>query len=121
MLGDTLTLPHADGDIVCSKINQDAYSSEYLNRTATTETKVKVRHSNVKANPTTGSPAKDRHNVEVTQTIFATSEVAEYQRKFYVVVEQLPSDTDVKVADALCDWLIASADAKLVSLLGWES
>lgn len=121
MLGDTLTLPHADGNIVCSKINQDAYSSEYLNRSALIETKVKVRHSHVKANAQAGTPAKDRHNVEVTQTIFATAEVAEYQRKFYIVMEQLASDTDVKLADSLCDWLIASADAKLVSLLGWES
>jgi hypothetical protein len=55
------------------------------------------------------------------QTVFASGEVAEYERKFYFVIEHLPSDTSVDVADAVSDLSIASTNAFLVSLLGWES
>jgi hypothetical protein len=57
----------------------------------------------------------------VVQTVYAVGEVAEFTRKVYIVVEQLPSDNDVKLADALADWLIATADANLTSLNNWES
>jgi len=33
----------------------------------------------------------------------------------------LPSETDVKLVDALADWLIATANANVTSLLGKES
>lgn len=119
MLGDTFVLPHSDGDVTCTKINQDAYSSEYLNRDADREVRVKVRHSNVKASASL--PARERHNVEVTVTTFATAEVAEDQQKFYVVLEQVPSNTDVLWASALCTKLVASTNALLTSLLKLES
>lgn len=114
MFGNTLTLPHADGNIVCVKINQDAYTSEYMFRNATHQVVVKIRHTETKS-------GQDRHNVEVTQTVFATESVAEIVRKVYIVLEQSKSDTDVKLTDALADWLIATADAAVTSLLAWES
>lgn len=114
MFGNTLVLPHADGNITCVKINQDQYSSEYLFRNSTHEVMVKIRHTTTKS-------GTDRHNVEVSDRIFATTEVAEIYRKHYVVLEQSKSDTDVKYIDALADWLIASANANVASLLGWES
>lgn len=119
MFGNTLVLPHADGNRTLVKINQDGYSSEYLLKEATKETSAKIRHSKTKA--TADTPAKDRHNVEIVETIYADADVAEYTRKVYIVIEHLPSDTDVKLADALCDWLIATSDAALTSLNGWES
>lgn len=117
--GSTFTLPHADGNVVAVKINQDGYASEYLIRSATSQYTIRIRHSKTKA--TASRPSYDRHNVEVTQLVFATAEVAEFERKTYVVIEQLPGDLDVKNLDALSDWLIATSNANILSLLGWES
>jgi len=120
MLGNTLVLPHADGNVTCVKIDQSKpYESEYLFRTALKETTVRIRHSKTKATPLRVS--YDRHNMEVQERIFAAGEIPEYTRKAYVVIEVLPSDADVKITDALADWLIATANSNLVSLLGWES
>jgi hypothetical protein len=119
MFGNTLTLPHADGNIVCNKINQDQYSSEYMFRNTTHEVRVKIRHTTTKASTT--RPKYDRHNVEIVDRIFATSSVPEYERKDYIVIERLPSDVDVKQTDCLSDWLIATANANAVELLNWGS
>lgn len=101
------------------KINQDAYASEYLLRSASMETVARIRHTSTKA--TAERPSYDRHNVEVTERIFAAGETPEYTRKVYIVIECLPSDTDVKLTDALADWLIATANSNVTSLLGKES
>lgn len=119
MLGNTLVLPQIDGDITLVKINQDSYSSEYLFRDATSQYRARIRHTKTAAR--NGRPAYDRHNFEVVQTIFASGEVAEYERKFYFVIEHLPNDTSVALADAVSDLSIATSDAFLKSLLGWES
>jgi len=119
MLGNTLVLPQVGGDITLVKINQDAYSSEYMFKNSTSEYRAKIRHT--KTNPKNGGATYDRHNFEVVQTIFATAEVAEYQRKFYFVLEVLPSETSKDLPDAVADLMIATSNAFLVSLLGWES
>lgn len=119
MLANPLVLPHADGDITCIKINQDSYSSEYLAKSALSETRVRIRHTKTKA--TADRPSYERHNVELVTTVYKTESAAEYQRKTYIVLEQLPSDMDVKLTDCLCDWLIATANANTTSLLNWES
>lgn len=119
MIGDTFVLPQAGGDITCKKTNQDAYSSEYMFRNATDQYIVRIRHSKTKA--ANGVPAKDRHNLEVVHTIFATSTVAEYERKFYFVIEHLPSDTSVALYDAVADKVILTSNLLLTQLLGWES
>jgi hypothetical protein len=114
MLGDTLTLPQAGGNIVLKKINQDGYSSEYRFTDATSRYNAKIRHSKV-------NNGQDRHNLEVVQTIFAAGDVAEYERKFYFVHEHKPGDTSVALADAVADLAIATSNALLVGLVGWES
>lgn len=119
MLGNTLVLPQVGGDITLIKINQDGYSSEYLFRNATTQYRARIRHTKTSANST--RPSYDRHNFEVVQTVFAAGAVAEYERKFYYVLELLPGDTSVALADAACDLAIASVNAFLTSLVGWES
>lgn len=120
MLGNTIVLPQAGGDITLKLVNQDAYSSEYLFRDGTSQYRVRIRHT--KTSATTARPQSyDRHNFEAVQTIFAAGDVAEYERKFYFVLEHLPSDTSVALADAVCDKAILTANALLVSLLGWES
>lgn len=119
MLGNTLVLPVAGGDITMVKINQDSYSSEYLFRNTTHQYRARIRHT--KTNATSSRPSYDRHNFEVTMTVFAAGDVAEYERKFYFVHEHLASDTAVALPDAVADLCIASTNAFLVSLLGWES
>lgn len=114
MLGDTFVLPHADGDITCVKINQDAFGSVYRYVSTTQRVVVTVKHTTTKA-------GKDRHNIEVQQTIFATAEAAEIYRKHYLVLENDPSDLDVKLLDATCDWLIATAGANITKLINWQS
>lgn len=119
MLSNTLVLPLSSGNVTLVKINQDSYSSEYLFRDATSQFRARIRHTKMAAK--NGKPAYDRHNFEVVQTIFAAGEVAEYERKFYYVVEHLPNDTSVVLADGISDLNIATANAFLISLLGWES
>jgi len=117
MFGDTFVVPHADGNITCVKINQDGYSSEYLKKGTLDETRVRIRHT--KTNSTAAQVSKDRHNVEILQTVYATATEAEFQRKVYVVVELVPDDPDTKLTDALADWLIVVGN--IAKLVGWES
>lgn len=119
MLSNPLILPHADGNISLVKINQDSYASEYYYRSSTRAVTVKIRHSTIPAKG--GKPSLDRHNVEVAETVFATVDAEEIFRRAYIVIEQKSSDGDVKLVDALADWLIATANANAISLLGWES
>lgn len=119
MLGNTLVLPVSGGDVTNVKINQDQYSSEYMFRDTTSQYRCKIRHTRTKA--AGGKPAYDRHNFEVVQTVFAAGDVAEFERKFYFVWEHLPQDTSVLLGDAVADLVIASSNAFLVSLKGWES
>jgi len=119
MLGNTLVLPQSGGDITLIKINQDTYSSEYLFKNSTVQYRARIRHT--KTNGTTDRPAYDRHNFEVVQTIFAAGEVAEYERKFYFVLEVLPSETSLALPDAVADLMILTSNAFLTSLLAWES
>jgi hypothetical protein len=55
------------------------------------------------------------------ETVFAAGAVAEYERKFYFVLEQLPGDVSVVNADGVADLMIATSNAFLVSLQNWES
>lgn len=120
MLGNTLVLPQAGGDITCVKINQDQYSSEYMFRNATDQYVCRIRHTKVK--PTATRPLEyDRHNFEVVRTTFEAGGVPEFERKFYFVIEHKPGDTVTVLADAVADLMILSTNAFLVSLHGWES
>lgn len=119
--GATLVLPQSGGDITMTKINQDGYSSEYYFRNATDSYRAKVRHSTVNRGSKLEPRLYDRHNVEVVRTTFGVSGAPDTFVKVYFVTEQLPSSTDVILADALFDWAIATSDANLTALLGWQS
>jgi hypothetical protein len=89
------------------RINQDQYSSEYFLREATGEYTVRIRHSTfVRAGVTV-----DRHNIEITNVLYATATAASITRKAYVILENSRDDT---VADpgyiltALADFIKAS-------------
>lgn len=121
MLGDTLTLPAPGGNIVCTKINQDGYSSEYLKVGASSKTRVRVRHTVTGAK--NGAPAYDRHNIEVVTSFYEGATGGARDVKVYMVMEGLPSDetTLTDILDGLCDFLVADADAVVAKLVGWES
>lgn len=116
MLANTITI----GAYTLTRINDsEPYASEYRFGDATHELRMKIRHT--KTNATALKPSYDRHNVEYVETIYAAGAVAEYQRKCYVVFENLPSDTSVVNLDALADLLIATSNAFANSMVAWES
>jgi hypothetical protein len=117
MFADTIVLPLSTGNVTVTKINQDGFGSVYRFADATHEYKLTIRHTKTKRADVT----YDRHNVELLETIFATSTVPEYVRKDYFVIERLPSDTSYVNTDGFADWQIATSDAALVKLLNWES
>jgi hypothetical protein len=119
MIGDTITLPLSSGNVVCNKINQDGYSAEYLYITSTYEYRVKVRHS--KTGAKASGLSYDRHQFDVTKTTFASGATPESYEKFYFVNEVLPGSTSVVLADGVADYVIASSNALMTKLLGWES
>lgn len=119
MLGDTFVIPHSSGNITCNKINQDGYSSEYLFRDATHQFVVKVRHSTVNATATLKK--RDRHNVEIVQTVFDADPDLVIVRKSYLVIENYVDDVDIECMDALADWAIATSNSNLDALIGWQS
>lgn len=118
MLANTFVLGLAGGSKTLNRINQDSYSSEYLLQEALKSYRVRIRHT--RTNPVNGR-AYDRHNVEVTITTFATLTTVETYQKAYFVLENLPGESSVELFDAVADWSIASANANLVALTGWES
>lgn len=105
------------------KINQDAYSSEYLLRESTKETRLRIRNTSYldKARKV----MIDRHNVELTETIFPVAPATlSTIRKVYFVVENQQGDTltdPVYNAAGLFAWATASTNANLTKLMNFES
>lgn len=118
MIGNTITINNG-AEKVLTLINQDAYASEYLLKDSASEFRLRIRHSKTKATAT--RVAMDRHNVELIETVYASGEVPEYERKFYMVIENKPDDLEVKNVDAIADLCIATSNAFLDQLMGWES
>jgi hypothetical protein len=121
MLGDTLTvtLGGSGGTArVCNKINQDNYSSEYVNRNSTDEIRVKVRHSFEKS--PVGSWPIERHNVEFTQTVFSGDPtIPDTFRQVYLILRNTKSDDASEVSDlgeALSFYLTETIFGKLINL-----
>lgn len=116
MIGTTISY----GGLTLTRINDsEPYSAEYRFGDSTHEVRMRIRHSKVNATPLLH--ARDRHNVEVVETVYAAGDVPEYTRKCYFVLENKPGDTSVANMDALCDLAIASSNAFLTSVIGWDS
>lgn len=95
------------------------YASEFLLRETLHEFRSKIRHTN--SGGKNGSLIYDRHSFELTKHIYATASDPEYHQKVYLVIENLPNDDPVKVAQALCDYLIATSNAAIDDLVDWQS
>jgi hypothetical protein len=63
----------------------------------------------------------DRHQFDVTKTTFAAGAVPESYYKYYFVIECLPGTTSVEIPDGVSDLEIATSNAIVTKLLGWES
>jgi hypothetical protein len=121
MIGDTITLPLLSGNVVCNKINQDGYSSEYLYATSLLEYRIRVRHTKTGPKAEFGALSYDRHQFDVTKTTYAVGATPASYLKYYFVQECLPGTTSVDLQDGVADYQIASSNAILTKLLGWES
>nr|UJQ85333.1 MAG: putative coat protein [Leviviridae sp.] len=123
MLGDTLTVTY-DGSggtaVVTSKINQDAYSANYLKKDTLFETRVTVKH--IKETVKAGTQAFDRHTVTFEQFVYPTeAKPLGVLRSASLTIRNDPSDTEASVTDlgeALTYW---ATDVNLAKLFGWES
>jgi hypothetical protein len=105
------------------RINQDQYSSEYLLRSATDELRLRIRNTSYLDKKR--NVMMDRHNVEITLTVFPVAPATlSTIRKTYVVIENQQGDTladPVKQAAGLFAWLTASTNANLTKLMNYES
>jgi hypothetical protein len=119
MIGNTLSI---GASTVLKLVREDAYSSEYRLRSATSEYVAKIRHS--RESQKTNGEFMDRHTVTLTRTDFpGIDNGVAYPARTYETTQifRTPSADDVtKVTD-----LSAKADycraAILGPVLGWES
>jgi hypothetical protein len=73
------------------KINQDQYGSEYYLREATQDFRVKVRHTRESAN--SAGVVLERHNLEITHTVFGTAGAPDDVMQAYVVLRNSKTAT----------------------------
>lgn len=116
-MSDPMVLTLARGSTSCVKVNQDKYSSEYRFNDAVSGVNVFVRHSK----RTVDGLTYDRHNIEVVETIYATSTVPQYTRKSYFVTENISADVSIVNSTGLFSFLTASTNAQLIKLFNWEN
>jgi hypothetical protein len=118
--GATLTVTVNAVAKVLNRINQDNYGSEYYLRSSTDEYRMKIRHS--KESPQTDGRVFDRHNVELTHTIFAVGATPEVKRIVSSTFRILSND-DLTAAGYLTAGFVDYVDNATVQgdLLTWQS
>lgn len=119
MLGDTITVTVNAVAKVLAKINQDAYTSEYLLRETTGKYSLKIRHS--KDKPTASGVKYDRHAVDFTYTIFASGSVPEFYRRCYVTIVNSDADDATLVGHVTTGIEAYLNAANVAKVVGWES
>lgn len=80
---------------------------------------VTIRHSTQGGK--NGSQLYMRSNIEVRETVFATTTTAEYENVDYLVCLRKPGLVGVVNADNLADYMIAGTNANLIRILKGES
>lgn len=121
MLTDPLVISINGVNKSLNRVNQDRYSSEYMLRTTTEEYRVRIRNSS-RPNKAKGGLRVDRHNVEITHTVFPVApSTRSFTRFAYTVFENEEGDTlldNSYVVTALGGLLSA---ANIAKLQGYES
>lgn len=117
MLGTTLTITIGGSggtDKVLNRIADDGYSAEYLLRESSQEFRAKVKHSN--------SGSRDRHYVEIKQTVFAASSDEDDTVYTVSAVILAPASADSAVVTDLQEALSYFLDgANTPKILTWNS
>lgn len=101
------------------RINMDNYGSEYFLREATQSFRVKIRHS--KEAVQKSGVQYDRHNVEITHTIFGTGGDPDSVRIFVLIIrhEEEVSTTELGHIQSALNGLLTSGF--VTDLAGWQS
>lgn len=101
------------------RINQDAYGSEYLLREALQEFRVKIRHT--KENPSKDGVQYERHNVELTHTLYATATDPAVVTQEYVVIRNVLAEdaTSLGYLNGAFTGLLTSGFVS--DLRGWQN
>lgn len=100
-----------------ARINNDNYGSEYLLIESDREFRMKIRHTT----STISGTKYDRHNVELTETVYAADPVPEYHRKVYLVLENKKGDSATTIGylgDAFTTFVAGSVFTDLVA---WQN
>lgn len=101
-----------------ARINMDNYGSEYLLQSDTEEYRMRIRHSKEKAQA--DGTVFDRHNVELTHTIYADGDTPAIVAQVYAVVRN-----DVKTSATDLGYLVSGfatfLAAHVSDLKGWQS
>lgn len=119
MIGSTVTVTYNSVANTLDLINQDNYSSEYYKRTATEEMKLRIRHSNESVKP--GQPIFERHQIDLTRTVFATSTTPQRTYQTYTVI-RLEKGSDPAAATLLTSAVCGlEASAFVDKVIGWQS
>lgn len=123
----TLNMAPTPGDdpipVVVKKIREDNFSSEFLAKTSTYELRMRIRHS--KENGPAGSHPFDRHNVELTKTVYPTAAKPLGSVNVVYLVIRMDSFSDgddaKRLVGALFDFVHDDSNLNLANLLGWVS
>lgn len=121
MFSDTITITINSVAKVLTRINsgQD-YASEYLLRGTTDEFRLRIRHTSV-TNKVSGV-RNDRHNVELTQTVYAVApSTVNVVRKAYVVLENQSNDDITSDLNFNLGFAAFLTSANVTKLLNYES
>lgn len=116
---DTITITINSVAKTLVRINQDGYSSEYFLRGTLDEFRLKIRNSSY-VNKTSGKTV-DRHNVEFTQLVYATTTVPAINRKAYAVLENERADGVTEPLNFDLGYVAFFSSANITKLLNYES
>ncbi len=120
MFADTLTITINSVAKVLTRVNQDGYSSEYLLRETTGDFRLKIRNSTY-TDKQRGATV-NRHNVELTQTVYPVSPATlSTIRKFYSVLENDSTSLVVDDAKFAAGSVSFLTEANFTKMLNWES
>ena len=121
MFTDTLTITINAVAKVLNRVNQDGYGSEYYLRETDGQFRLKLRNSSYK-DKTRGNVGVDRHNIELTHTVFPVAPATTPTvRKYYSVLENDQNDSVVSSAKFAAGVSGFQTEANFTKLLNWES
>lgn len=103
------------------RINQDGYSSEYLLKETTGEYRLRIRNTSY-VDKARGGKKVDRHNVELTYTIYPVAPVIYPEiRKVYAVFENDIGSDSALMAKTVAGLSTFLTEANATKMINFES